>query len=293
MRYRRGPAAAVIICLATLAFSSCLARRLTISRPGSKLSQPLLTADRSILAGEIARQYNSIQDLFATVDMTPALGSTEKNHVTEYKDVRAYILIRKPSAIRLIGLYPVVRTKAFDMVSDGINFKLHIPSKNRFITGANELERPSPNKLENLRPQHFLDALMVHPIEPGEKLLMENYTDENNAFYILHIVRVKPDGELSMRRTVWFSRENLAISRQLILDDEGNILTDARYSGWRGYDKVIFPKHIEISRPRDEYGVVIDVVKMDVNKGVTDDKFVLDQPEGTTLQVVGKSPVAL
>ena len=49
-----------------------------------------------------------------------------------------------------------------------------------------------------------------------------------------------------------------------------------------------FPKHIEINRPRDEYGVVLDVVKMDINKGVADDQFVLDQPEGTTLQVAGR-----
>jgi len=55
---------------------------------------------------------------------------------------------------------------------------------------------------------------------------------------------------------------------------------------------VAFPKHIEINRPRDEYAVVIDIVKMDINKGVSDDKFVLDQPEGTTLQVVGQAPRA-
>ena len=48
-----------------------------------------------------------------------------------------------------------------------------------------------------------------------------------------------------------------------------------------------FPKHIEINRPRDEYAVVIDIVKMDINKGVTDDKFVLDRPEGSTLQTIG------
>jgi hypothetical protein len=31
-------------------------------------------------------------------------------------------------------------------------------------------------------------------------------------------------------------------------------------------------------------------VKMDINKGVSDDKFVLDQPEGTKLQIVGQPP---
>ena len=51
-----------------------------------------------------------------------------------------------------------------------------------------------------------------------------------------------------------------------------------------------FPKHIEINRPRDEYAMVLDIVKMDINKGIPDDEFVLDQPEGTTLQVVGQPP---
>jgi hypothetical protein len=38
--------------------------------------------------------------------------------------------------------------------------------------------------------------------------------------------------------------------------------------------------------------VVIDIVKMEINKGVTDDKFVLEQPPGTTLRVLGQPPAA-
>jgi hypothetical protein len=91
-------------------------------------------------------------------------------------------------------------------------------------------------------------------------------------------------------RSIWFNRYNLTIARQFIFDDKGNILTDARYTDWKAYDNVPFPKHIEINRPRDEYAVVIDVVKMDINKGVSQDKFALPQPEGSILQVVGQPP---
>ena len=101
--------------------------------------------------------------------MVPALGTAEKSKITEYKDVRAYILFRKPADIRLIGLYPVVRNKAFDMVSNGTDFKLYVPATNRFLVGTNEIEQPSTNKLENLRPQHFLDAMMVRPVDPATK----------------------------------------------------------------------------------------------------------------------------
>ena len=266
-----------------------------MNRPGGgKVTQALLIADRATLLDSITRQYNAVRDCNATVDMVPALGTAEKGRITEYKDVRAYILFRKPAGIRIIGLYPVVRDKAFDMVSNGLDFKLYIPARDRFVVGRNEIEQLSPNKLENLRPQHFLEALLVKPIDLGaNKVLLENFTDEDNAFYVLHEVHVNGDGQLKLLRTVWFSRLDLRLARQLIFDADGNILTDARYNQWHSYDNVPFPKHIEINRPRDEYAVVIDIVKMDINKGVSDDKFVLDQPEGTTLQVIGQPPAAL
>src|SRR5207253_1592873 len=107
-----------------------------------------------------------------------------KGKVTEYKDVRAYILFRKPAQIRIIGLYPVVRNKAFDMVSNGAQFRLYIPAKNRFIEGQNQVEKPSPSTLENLRPQHFVDALLALPVDNAhEQTIFENFTDEDNAAY--------------------------------------------------------------------------------------------------------------
>ena len=279
------------MCLAVMSSTSCLVRRRSIARKGASVNQALLIADRQTLVNEIARQYNAIHDFNAEVNMVPALGSTEKNKVTEYKDVRAYILFRKPADIRIIGLYPVVRNKAFDMVSTGPGFKLFVPARNRFLVGNNEIVQPSANKLENLRPQHFLDAILVRPVDPAvDKLLMENYTDEDNAFYILHVVHENGNAQLQLVRTIWFDRTSLRLARQLIFDADGNILTDARYSNWKAWDNVPFPQHIEINRPRDEYAVVIDIVKMDINKGVSPDKFVLEQPEGTTLQLVGQQP---
>ena len=279
----------ILFCLMAFGLSSCLARRRLVTRNGSKTPQALLVTNRDALLQAITRQYNAIHDFNATVDMVPALGSAERSKITEYKDVRAFILFRQPADIRLIGLYPVVRNKAFDMVSTGVDFELYVPAQNRFITGRNDIIKPSPNKLENLRPQHFLDALIVQPVNlQTEKILLENYTDEENAYYILHVVHDERN-ELHLSRTIWFNRLDLQLARQLVFDESGNILTDARYSQWRAYDNVPFPKHIEINRPRDEYAVVIDIVKMDINKGVSDDKFVLAQPPGSKLEVLGSS----
>jgi len=287
MRFRPHRVAVFLVCL-SIALPSCVVRRRLIVRKGST-TQALLVADEATLLEAVSRQYSAVHDFSATVDMVPALGSAEKSKITEYKDVRAYILFRKPADIRIIGLYPVVRNKAFDMSSDGRRFELYIPSHDAFIEGSNEIVQRSENKLENLRPQHFVDALLVRPVNLAvDKVLLENQTDEAGAFYILHAIH-EDNGVLRLDRTIWFNRANLEMSRQMIFDAAGNILTDARYSEWKAFDKVSFPKHVEINRPQDEYGVVIDIVKLDINKGVTDDKFVLEQPPGTTLRVLGRT----
>jgi outer membrane lipoprotein-sorting protein len=290
MPFRRLALPVLVLCLLSAGTSSCIARRRLIPRAAN--AKALLVADLPTLLAVLEKQYAAIHDFSATVDMVPALGSTEKNHITEYKDVRAYIRFRKPADIRLIGLMPVVRNKMFDMVSNGADFKLYIPPKGLFIVGQNAIQELSPNKIENLRPVHFLDALVVRPIDlKTDKVMMENFTDEDNAYYIVYEVRTGTDGSLQLRRNIWFSRLDLQIARQMIFDETGNLLTDARYSQWHPYDNVPFPKHIEINRPRDEYAVVLDIVKLDINKGIPEDQFVLDQPEGTTLKVVGPPPV--
>jgi outer membrane lipoprotein-sorting protein len=290
----RAGAAILQVCLLTGGLSSCLVKRRLITRTGAKTAQPvLLTARVPDLEQRITQQFSAIRDFSATVDMTPALGTAEKNKITEYKDVRGYILFRKPAEIRILGLYPVVRNTAFDMVSDGAMFRLYIPSQNRFVVGNNTVEQPSRVKIENLRPQHFVDALLVRPVGPDEKVILENFTDEDNAFLILHVVHEAGAGELVLQRTIWFNRVDLRLARQILLDGQGNILTDARYSDWTMFDNVPFPKHVEINRPQDEYAVVLNVVKMDINKGVTDDKFVLQQPEGTKLQTIGQTAPAV
>jgi|SRR5580700_5267510 outer membrane lipoprotein-sorting protein len=288
MPRRRVRALLLLFCLSALDFSGCFVRRRIITRKGNNPTPVLITADKQSLIDGLALNYQAVQSFSATVDMTPALGSSEKSKITEYKDVRGYILFRKAADIRIIGLYPVVRNKAFDMVSNGTDFRLYLPAKNLFVTGSNQLIGQSKNKIENLRPQHFLEALLVAPMQPGEKPELVNLTDEDNAVYILHFVRMGPGGEILPARSIWFSRINLHIARQIVYDAAGNILTDARYSEWQNYGGVPFPKVIDITRPQDEYAVVMTVVKMEINRGVSDDKFVLEQPEGTQLQVLGQ-----
>ena len=53
----------------------------------------------------------------------------EEGQSHRLQQISGYILVRKPDMLRMIGLFPIVRNKAFDMVSDGNEFKLSIPAE--------------------------------------------------------------------------------------------------------------------------------------------------------------------
>jgi outer membrane lipoprotein-sorting protein len=293
--HRHIPVAGALI-LASLS-SSCgfLTKTRVIYRHGKPVSstQPLMEATRDDLNNRIARMYNAINSFQATVDMTPSEGSVYKGRITEVKDILAYVLYRKPSLIRIIGLYPVVRTKLFDMVSNGVDFKFHLSTKNLFVEGANKAPAVSKNKIENLRPDAFFSSMLIRPADDAtEAPTLIDQTDEDNALYILYFLRKGPGGQIqpSIARSVWFDRLDLSIVRQIVYDNEGAIASDTRYAKWQKYGDALFPSHIDLNRPKDGYGVVMDVVDMKMNIPLTDDQFALTQPEGTQLQVIGPPP---
>ena len=276
--------------LALLTFQSCLARRRLIAQQGNPKRQTLITATREELEQRLTNLYNEVKSFSATVDMTPAVGSVYQGSITEYKDVLAYILFKKPQEVRIIGKYPVVRSTAFDMASDGVQFHIYLPSKNRFLEGRNDTPRNSSNKLENLRPEAFATSLLIRPVDPATEFsIIYDNTDENNAYYILLILSRNSAGDPSLARNVWFDRLSLRIVRQETFEPKGGIRSDTRYSNWQNYAGVPFPASIDINRPGDGYGVVMTVTKMDMNSAITDDKFVLQQPPGSQLSVLGAS----
>ena len=290
---RRLAPAALAVCLGFVS-TSCLVTHRVIkrSRKTAAPTQPLLTATREDLNTRIASIYDAIHTFQATVDMTPSVGSVYKGQITEIHDVRAYVLFRKPEDIRIIGQLPVVGTKAFDMVTNGQDFRVYLVSKNLFVEGANSAPPTSKNKIENLRPQAFVSSMLIRPPQPAEHPFLEDQTDEENALYILQLVRELPNGDILPARSIWFDRLDLSIVRQIVYDDNGDEISDTRYARWQPYSGVLFPAHIDINRPKDGYGVVMDITQMQMNTSMTDDKFVLNQPEGSQLQMIGASQPA-
>src|SRR5579862_5718094 len=173
----------IAVCIAMLTVQGCISVRIRrpIRNAEAKTKQPPLMATKDELNARLAKLYNQIKSFQVTVNMTPSTGSVYKGEITEYRDVRGYILFRRPESIRVIGQYPVVRATAFDMVSDGKEFRISFPSKSLFVVGENAAPTTSSNKLENWRPQAFLDAMLIHPLDPQtEKATLLDFTDEDH-----------------------------------------------------------------------------------------------------------------
>src|SRR6267378_1230060 len=134
--------------LAVLPATGCLFRTRWVEQTYSEAA--VLESSQSALIGRINHQAEKIQSLQATVDIDTSAGGAKKGHVTDYKEIRGYVLARKPAMLHMIGLMPIVRTTAFDMVSDGNEFKLWIPPKNRFVVDRNDVQTPNADQpMEN------------------------------------------------------------------------------------------------------------------------------------------------
>jgi outer membrane lipoprotein-sorting protein len=282
-RYR-----ASLVLLAVVPLTGCLFRSHKIEPPTTSVQ--LKTATQQQLIDYINAQAAAIQTMQATVDIDTTVGGAQKGKVTDYEEIRGYVLARKPAMLRMIGLMPIVRNKAFDMVSDGQGFKLWIPPKNRFVMGRNDVETLNPAQpLENLRPQYIYDALLLRSIDPQNEIaVMENDTElvsdakshkVSRADYEVDVIR-KGEHGWTLSRKIVFSRTDLLPHRQLLYDGDGNVTTNALYNNYKKDKGVDFPWQIEIARPQEEYDITLNIVKLDLNQPLPNDKFILEQPPG-------------
>jgi len=287
---RKPPFFSFILLLALLPTTGCLLRTRPVEDRYSKVA--LKETTQQGLIDAINQQAEAIRTLKATVDIDTSAGGIKKGRVTDYKEIRGFILAKKPDELHMTGLMPFVRTTAFDMVSDGREFKLWIPPKNKFVVGENQVTSPSSDQsIENIRPQNIYEALLIRHIEPAptEIAVLENgYETLHDAKghrilqedYELTVIRQRGPNDYVLSRKIIFGRNDLRPHRQFIYGQDGKVATDARYAEYKDYDGFSFPSRIEIYRPQEEYDITLNILKLEINTPLRDDQFVLVQPAG-------------
>lgn len=268
--------------------------------------EPALEADRSQLVAFYNRQADAIRALNASVLMSPTAGSAYSGVIHQYHQVSGFVLAARPALIRVIGQAPVIGTNIFDMVSDGQTFRIFIPSKNEFLVGPTQLERATKNPIENLRPQHLLDALFWMPIQESEAIALEQVDAPPARYYVLTVLRGSAPS-LEIARKIWFDRADLRVSRVQIYGPAGRLDSDITYAGWQNAQAansepnteapgaradslsgtLVFPSIIQIVRPQQDYRLSLTITKLALNADISADRFHLAQPAGTELVNLG------
>jgi len=263
--------------------------------------RPELESSEDDLLASYNKQVSAVQSLQATVDLIPSTGTTYSGVIEEYHDVPGFILAQRPATVRVIGQAPVVAKNIFDMVADENEFRIYIPSKNSFLVGPTALIRPSKKPLENLRPQHIVEALFWPELLPSANVLFEQFDFNVTRYYILTLLRQADTGKFRIARKIWYNRTDLLVSRVQLFGAGGKLESDITYSDWQpvpaatgtpAVEQPQFARDIHIWRPQDDYKLEIKILKLSLNEQITPDKFELDQPSGTTLVRVGDEPSA-
>ncbi len=261
-----------------------------------KTVSPSVTKDATAeqLVEIVNRTNASVESLKATVTFQVSVGGERKGKVTDFTSLSGYIRLRAPQALRVVGLLPVVHTQAFDLASDGKRFDLVVPHNNKAYTGANTMEQPSTNPIENLRPAIFFDTMILKPIGPDDLVerteLTRTRTDPKTKQllarpeYLLSVVHRRGTGQVLVPdRRVHFDRETLLPSGIDIYDENGNPATRATYGPYASFGDRQYPSTITIRRPLDEYQIVIAIQKLTIGEQIADNQFKLTIPPGYTV----------
>jgi outer membrane lipoprotein-sorting protein len=241
---------------------------------------------------ELLDRYNafasSVKSLSSTVELKTTAGSQYSGLIQEYHEVKAFLLAARPADVRMVGQAPVIGKTIFDMASDGKEFRVWLPTKNKFLVGEVAVERNSEKPLENLRPQHLLDALLWTEIRKEETTLLEEFNDDNARYYVLTVLRGGYRPEIFRR--IWFDRANLDVVRLQSYGLKGVLLSDVHYSDWQpladspagaasgANAEQTFPRAMRIDRPHDDYRLDLQVTKIDLNVDLAADRFRLTPP---------------
>jgi outer membrane lipoprotein-sorting protein len=291
MRIKQALAAGLIGMVPAL--TGCLTHTRIV--PRTYLAEVVMSTTLDQLIHQVNTRFDDIQTMKATVEISATTGSSLQGHITESPSFSGYIFMRKPEDMRVILLVPVLRNQAMDMVSDGKNWKLWIPPRNRAMEGTSEVTTPSKNGLENLRPAVFFDSLLVRGLQPNEIVsltsdirIVPNPKKKNELIeepdYDLQILS-QPEGQIEhTRRVIHISRTNLLPYQQDIYDANGKVATRAVYSNYHYYDNIPFPSKIVITRPMDQYSLTVNITKLSLNLKLDNDQFEMKIPDSVPIQ---------
>jgi hypothetical protein len=262
--------------------------------PVPKTPEVVQTVSPEDLVKRLNDRWDALNTLTATVEIQATQEKTDTGIATDFPSFRSFILMRKPKMLRVVGQF--FGKGIFDMASNGSRFTLVMPTKNTVIEGPNDVHEKSANSLENLRPDFFLDAIVVRGLDPDNVYMVASQTETvedaakkhlyNEPEYVLNVMRRKSGHENQAVRTIIFHRDDMLPYVQYIYDNQGAIETQIFYSNYTEFAAGKYPSKITIKRPQEGIQLVLTVVRIQENVDLPADQFDVKIPDGATIKTL-------
>jgi outer membrane lipoprotein-sorting protein len=246
------------------------------------------------LVKQVNARWDALNNLTATVEIAATQTKSAEGTATDFPSCRGYILMQKPKKLRVVST--CFGVKIFDMASDGNRFTLVIPSKNTVIQGPSTVHEKSTHPLENLRPDFFLDAIVVRGLESDDEYMVTSDTETvpdaaNKHLYVepeytLSVIRQKGVREIRAVRTVTFHRDDMLPYDQYVYDKDGALETQIFYSNYQTFAAGKYPSKIVIKRPQEGIQLVLTVERVEQNVNMSADQFEVKIPDGSKIRTL-------
>ena len=290
-----GRLASVTALAPSLLLTGCFVISTTRHLPVPKAPAVVQSVTPDELVAQLNQRWGALDTMTAKVEMLTSVLNTKKGVARDYTRVGGIIVMRKPKQLRVLGRAPVIGLEMFDMASDGEKFTLYIPSKNIAYKGSATLKKKSSIQYENMRPDFFLDALVVRGLEPDEfySVTTDSETQEDAAKkhlfivpeYILSITKHIPGSHRDKPvRVITFHREDLLPYQQDLYDSNGNMETQVTYRDYQDFGSGLYPATVTIKRPLEDSQIVLMVEKVTKNVPVPADEFEVNVPPDTQIK---------
>ncbi len=236
----------------------------------------------------VDQRWDALKTLTITAEVTAHTRDKDE------PGIRCNFVLQKPKMFRAVGRYFGVMI--FDMASNGATFTLVIPSKNLVINGSDAASEKSATDWENLRPNDFLDAIVVRGIDPDDDYMVSSETEtvEDAAKkhlyiepeYVLSVSRHKSGHENLPVRTITFHRDDMQPYDQYVYDKDGALEAQIFYSNYTTFSAGKYPSRIIIKRPQDgiEFDLAVEQVHENENVPLPAGEFNVEIPKGATIR---------
>ena len=231
-------------------------------------------------------QAKYIRSIKAVAQVRVIRGAKFGNSAGTTYVIGSFMDFEQPAWLRVTGVVPPVGNKLFELSSDGREFRLMAPERDKMTLFVGPSEGPPAYRIGNLnlRPQEFLDVLRW---EEGKLGLKSGSRPTVSGQRFVVDVDLPPRTGGSVSGKLQFDLAAGLIASLRIYDAAGEVLSELVYSEWRTANggsqdakKGCYPHRIRVIHPKEDVQLDVRFLEVTLNPQLPRSGFRFKPPRG-------------